>query len=422
MGIKKIWKRILPVLLLAALLTGTAAADAPLKSLTQYYAAETALYGEAVCPALMPGSEDGLVQVRWICRSKKPVFVHYGPDDGTGKPAAEHFTAAAECRQTRKLSPLNNVFLRWAEIPAGEGDMLYGLAAEGEEPAVYYPILRSSDEGLRVVMSSDSHVANYKQARTFDETMTAALERGNADLFFHGGDVVENSRVAPYILTHFAPVTRSVPMAAVCGNHDLSGILYDYFDMPHRDAKTGDYWFIQGKVLFVGLNVEMRDNRLHAQYIRQTVPAHREGCDWVVVALHYSTMGFGPHVHDRPVQLLRFAIASAISETDVDLVISGHDHEYNRSWLMGPEKEAPGSDGDTLVKKEGETLYMCLPTAVGTKFYKKSKEPFFPVAKGALKSARGYVIADFTPGSIVVEAWDAESGQSVDRFTLSRAS
>ena len=419
MGKRKIARRALALLLCAVFLSG-AAADVPIRSLTADYAAETVLFGEAVCPTLLPGGEDGMVQVRWLSRSDEPVWIHYGPDDGTGRLPEEHSRVSAESRRTTKLSTFR-VWLHWAEIPAGDGTTLYGLAPEGEEPAVLYPVRRSDGGAFRVIMSSDSHVANYKQARLFEETMELAMERGEADLFFHGGDLAENARVAPYILTHSAPVTRSVPMAVVCGNHDRSAILYDYFEMPHLDKKSGDYWFIQGNVLFVGLNVDMRNWQLHADYIRQTVPAHREGSDWVVVAVHYSTMGFGSHVHDRRVQNLRFAIAPAISETDVDLVISGHDHEYNRSWLIGPEDAAPDSDGDALVKREGEALYVCLPTAVGTKFYTRVKEPFFPVAKGALKNERGYVIADFTPESITIEARRVEDGVLADRFTLSKA-
>ena len=418
---KRRWKTCLLFVLLTGLLTGTALAAAPVQCLTPTYAAETVLFGEAVCPTLLPGDGDGTVVVRWIARHGDPVAVHWGPDDGSGALPAEHSEILAESEVSKTFSANYRTHLFRAELTLSPGDYLYGLAPEGEEPETLYPIHWRTEEGFRVVMSSDSHISNGKQTRIYEEAVLAAAGERGADLVFHAGDLSENTKSDPYTMTNTAPHTRSVPTAIVAGNHDRSGTIYRYFAMPNMDKKTGDYWFIQGNILFVGLNIGYKDYHAHAEYVRRTVPAHREGCDWVVAAIHYSMESNGSHGHDRPVALFRMNLAPAFAETDVDLVISGHDHEYDRSYLLDAEGMVEDSGGEAVEKKEGETLYVSLPTAVGTKFYKRVTVPLYPLAAEAQKFERGYVTADFTPDALELTAWNAETGAVEDHVILTKA-
>ena len=78
------WKTPEKLLTLALCLLLFTGAALPPESLTPTYTAETVLCGEAVCPVLLPGSEDGSVLVRWFSPHVDPVDVVYGPDDGAG--------------------------------------------------------------------------------------------------------------------------------------------------------------------------------------------------------------------------------------------------------------------------------------------------------------------------------------------------
>ena len=107
------------------------------------------------------------------------------------------------------------------------------------------------------------------------------------------------------------------------------------------------------------------------------------------------------------------------ARADVDLVLSGHDHEYDRSLLYAGATPVQGSGGPSVRKAEGETLYVSLPTAVGTKFYGKESLLNEPPAAEAMKFEPGYVLARFSEKTLVLRAYTAE-GELADSVVLSR--
>ena len=410
-------RAILYLALLMCLAVFVGSAPAYYRSVTPTWEAATVLYGEAVCPTLLPGSEDGSVIIRWVSWTAKPVTLHYGEDDGSGVLGEGHSVLPVSCERSGALG----LFVYSAELYLTPGEWLYSLTEEGEtEPGVLYPIHWRTGEAFRVVMSSDSHVSNGAQTAPYEEAIAAALGTEGADLIIHGGDLNDNTEASPYVLSHNAPHTRSVPTLALCGNHDLAVMIYGYFTPPHLEARTGDYWTVQGNVLFVGLNVNLRDMPAHQRYLREAVTDHREGCDWVVLLIHYSMMSNGAHAMDGPVIQFRDALRELIAELDVDLVISGHDHEYDRSYLIGAEDMVEGSGGETVEKEPGQALYLSLPTASGVKHYSRSRESLYPLAVEGLLHERGYVTAEFTPECVRFQARSADTDETVDRFVLRR--
>ena len=414
--------RLLALIVCLLVLTG---AGFPPASITPTYTAETVLCGEAVCPVLLPGNTDGSVTVRWLSLHSEPVDVLYAPDDGTGEPGAAWTAVRADSAPSGVYTGYPRLNVYQAELPLAPGSWLYGLAPAGETPSVLYPVVIRREGTFRAVMSSDSHMSNFRQAAVYDETVLTAAGQKGADLIIHTGDVIDDADADPFVLGQDASHTRSIPTLAVPGNHDRSVVLYEYLSMPHSDRATGDYWTVQGNVLFVGLNIDVRYPDGHAQYLRETVPAHREGCDWVVVLIHYSLMSSGYHARDQVMYDLRKALAPVLRETDVDLVLSGHDHMYCRSVLCDGEERIPFTAGERVDKHPGETMYITLPTATGTKFYEPI--PGYPdpprdqVAVEALRYARGYVTADFRKESVEFNAWNADTGERVDHFILTRA-
>ena len=414
--------RLLALALCLLLFTG---AGIPPASITPTYTGETDLRGEAVCPVLLPGTADGYVIVRWLSLHSEPVDVLYAPDDGTGEPGDAWTAVRAECAPSGIYTGYPRLCAYRAELPLGPGSWVYGLAPAGETPGVCYPVTVRRGETFRAVMSSDSHMSNFRQASLYDETILAAAGEKGADLIIHAGDVIDDADTDPFVLGQDTAHTRSIPTLAVCGNHDRSVVLYEYLAMPHSDKTTGDYWTIQGNVLFLGLNIGVRYPEGHARFVRETVPAHREGCDWVVVVLHYSLMSSGYHAWDQVMYDLRKALAPAFEDTDVDLVLSGHDHMYCRSLACRGEELISGTAGERVAKRPGEAVYITLPTATGTKYYEPVPGNLDPpreqVAAEDLRYARGTVTADFREQSIEINAWNAETGERVDHFILTRA-
>ena len=90
-------------------------------------------------------------------------------------------------------------------------------------------------------------------------------------------------------------------------------------------------------------------------------------------------------------------------------------------YLLDAAGPVEGSGGETLEKKEGETLYISLPSAVGTKYYKRVTVPVYPLAAEAMKFERGNVTADFAPGRLELTAWNAVTGAAEDHVILTKA-
>ena len=413
---------LLPVLLLPALLLTPAFAADTVRSVTSTYTAETVVNDEVVCPALIPGPEDGSVIVRWVSSNHDPVYVHFGPGDGSEPLSGSWSCVEAEAKQTTVFSTASRLYIWSATLALEPGEYLYGLSGgRREAPETLYPLRWRMGDTFRVVLTADSHLSNGKQAALHEEAVLACSGDQGADLVLHAGDVNENTKSFPFVITHDTASSRSIPFAAVAGNHDRDRSLYAYLMPPNQDEKTGDYWFIMDNVLFVGLNIWCNAPVYHADYVSRIVPEHRADCDWVVVMIHYSMMGDGAHAHDPVVVNTRIALEPVFSETDVDLVLSGHDHEYDRSYLIGPDGMVEDTGGRSVEKHAGETLYLSLPTATGTKFYKRVKSPLYPLAVSAMKFERGVAVADFSPGGVTVRVLNLETGVLEDQFLLTRA-
>ena len=400
-----------------------AAAGEPVTSITREYAAETVLEGEAVCPLLLPGGTDSVLYVRWISRHSDPVTVHYGPDDGSGRLPAKHATAEAAPVRSRYFSNAYKTYLFYAELQVEPGTKyLYGLSLDSTVPTTLYAFTTAGEAAFSAAFTSDAHVANARHAGELDAAMEQAREKDGISLICCTGDVNENSDTEPFVLTAGAPVARSVPIAAVCGNHDLDLTFYEYFRLPNEDAKTRDYWFVKDNVLFLGLNIGCRDAAAHAAFIRAAAKQNGD-CAWTVAMLHFSLWSNGSHGRDALVLYFRDNLPPAFSEAGVDIRISGHDHEYDRSPLIdGKGEPVAGSDGARAEARPGQVLYLSIPTATGTKFYTRITACPFPPAAEALKDTCGYVLADFTADAVTIRAISLADGQTVDSFTLTQAS
>ena len=109
----------------------------------------------------------------------------------------------------------------------------------------------------------------------------------------------------------------------------------------------------------------------HAEFIDEVVAEHGDQARWTVLGFHHSIYSTATHWNDLDVKRLRKAIPPVAARNDIDLVVSGHDHIYNRTFLMdGEGKPVEGSEAGAEEEKEGgQTLYLTLTSSSGSKFY-----------------------------------------------------
>lgn len=220
-------------------------------------------------------------------------------------------------------------------------------------------------------------------AAGWDRTLSsAAAIADNPSFFYSLGDQVNSAGNQEQYAQYLAPdETRTIPQATTIGNHDVSSKAYEqHFNRPNVSqdhggggviTSGGDYWFIEDGVLFLNINSNSSDMDAHAEFIDEVVAEQGDQARWTVLGFHHSIYSTATHWNDFDVKRLRKAIPPVAARNDIDLVVSGHDHIYNRTFLMdGEGKPVEGSEaGAEEEKEDGQTLYLTLTSSSGSKFY-----------------------------------------------------
>ena len=157
-----------------------------------------------------------------------------------------------------------------------------------------------------------------------------------------------------------------VPVMVCPGNGDVfscgadgketCGCMCDYttrFKMPctvERNCLTQNFWssWSMGHVRFIGLDSEavfwcnsvqnhtQQMEWLKAELAAANVPAERVAHPWIVAYVHRplwtSEKGAGPTCNTTEQQGMRDAFEQVLHEAGVDLVLSGHNHMYERTY------------------------------------------------------------------------------------------
>jgi hypothetical protein len=164
----------------------------------------------------------------------------------------------------------------------------------------------------------------------------------------------------------------------VDGNHDYGlgqyfGYHYNLANQSTEDGATafgndGDYWFTYGNSLFMVLNSNTLSAATHAVFIGQAIAAN-PNARWKIVSFHHSLYSDASHTADADIIFRRAAYPPVFDQYNIDVVLSGHDHSYTRSYQMlgGMPVSRPG-DSVMAVNPRG-TLYMTLNSGSGSKFY-----------------------------------------------------
>ena len=220
-------------------------------------------------------------------------------------------------------------------------------------------------------------------AAGWDRTLSSAVATADDPSFFYSlGDQINSAGNQEQYAQYLAPeATRTIPQATTIGNHDVSSKAFEqHFNRPNVSqdhggggviTSGGDYWFIEDGVLFLNINSNSSDMDAHAEFIDEVVAEHGDQARWTVLGFHHSIYSTATHWNDLDVKRLRKAIPPVAARNDIDLVVSGHDHIYNRTFLMdGEGKPVEGSEAGAEEEKEGgQTLYLTLTSSSGSKFY-----------------------------------------------------
>jgi 3',5'-cyclic AMP phosphodiesterase CpdA len=195
------------------------------------------------------------------------------------------------------------------------------------------------------------------------------------------------NRLGDTVFAPFAGVLDGgTSLLGVLGNHDVelghAAGQMAALGMPWR-------WYTRtfGDLLLVVLDSTEPDSPQQLEFLRDALETSEE--TWKVVALHHPPYAAGSHGSDLPA---REAFAATFADNGVDLVLAGHEHDYERSVPI---------DGVTYVVSGG-----------AAKLRPTGEEAFTEFSASVLH----FVTLDVWEDSLVVTAFFQEG--VLDRFVL----
>jgi hypothetical protein len=237
-------------------------------------------------------------------------------------------------------------------------------------------LFRTAEQNLNsftFINITDTQGSNAKDYALWKNTLDKALAKfPSAKFLLHTGDMTDNGGKT-YQWDLFTDAAKrellSLPIEPVVGNHEVINTnnknknaknFTDRFNLP-KELNTGTrqgtvYSFDYGNVHIAIMNTQCGSSNFKKQSEWLKTDMKKSNKPWKIVALHR-----GPYGATYDTTDIRNAWAPVFDELKIDLVLSGHDHNYVRSYPMKNNSKVKAGQG---------TLYMISNTG-GIKFYPK---------------------------------------------------
>jgi predicted phosphodiesterase len=214
-------------------------------------------------------------------------------------------------------------------------EVLYRISTDSVELASgSFRTASSPDQPFSFAVIGDSGIGSGEQYAVADQMV--ALD---PHFVLHTGDVIYPDGQAdgydPFFFQPYQALARRAPVFPSLGNHDYHtqrGQPYlDAFYLPHNNpANTERYYsFEWGNAHFTALDFNTGPDEAQLDWLRDDLRATDK--TWKIVFYHQAIYSSGPHGHESWVEAKRALLAPIFEEHDVDLVINGHDHAYERT-------------------------------------------------------------------------------------------
>lgn len=242
---------------------------------------------------------------------------------------------------------------------------------------------RGSTGAFRMWIVGDSGTGGSRQIAVRD-TMLAATADRRPDLFLHMGDMAYSSGTTSEFDANFfaiyADILRQTPCWPTMGNHEgasadsgtQSGPYYEAYVLP-TDGSAGGlasgteayYAFDWANVHFVVLDSHDSPRGTTGAMLRWLEEDLAVAdATWLVAYFHHPPYTAGTHDSDTEGQLIemRENALPILEAHGVDLVLAGHSHIYERSWLLRGAYDTPTTAGGHVVDRgdgrlEGDGAY-----------------------------------------------------------------
>ncbi|HLL52281.1 MAG TPA: metallophosphoesterase [Myxococcaceae bacterium] len=268
--------------------------------------------------------------------------VRYGPNGGTSQVAENKGAATDHAIRLDGLSPAT----RYSYVVQACGSTLGATKSFVTAPA-------RGTRKVRFAAMGDFGMGNEAQAQVL-----ASIVQNKPELLLGLGDIAYDAgseqELQDHLFTPMAPLMAEVPLFAALGNHEygtdqgqptLDG-LHQPSNNPQRTERY--YSFDWGHVHFVALDstcavgAATRDRcDRDAMLAWAKADLEQSRAPWKIVFFHHPLWSSGSHGSTLK---MRAKYAPIFEATGVDLVLTGHDHDYERTKPMRGDGEASGTE------------------------------------------------------------------------------
>lgn len=254
----------------------------------------------------------------------------------------------------------------------------------------------TAEDPLHIAVFGDSGVATTTQYE-----VAAEMTSWQPELLLHTGDIAYSSGTEEEFINTFFTVYSNllseIPFYGSIGNHDYTtesaGPYKTLFETPINSTNEDYYSFNYDNIHFVSLNTNLDYSVGSTMYAWLENDLASTNKKWVVVFFHQPPYS-SSNVHGSTVDM-QTTIVPIFETYDVDLVLNGHDHDYERfDKINGVQYIVTGGGGNSLYE-------------LGTEL---EQSAYF-------LSENHFVGLTVTPDSIAIEAID-EDGFVFDAVTL----
>jgi len=223
-----------------------------------------------------------------------------------------------------------------------------------ERPFRFRTAPSDRSRGLKLCVLGDSG------ADTEEQRDVADLMRGiNPDIVIHTGDIDYASRIEDTLFAMYRDLLQSRPFYFARGNHDLNHDWNAIFPPPNENAtgKGSIYSFDWGCAHFtcVDTNTDALAGAVgQLAFIDEDLAAAKSrGAKWLIIFCHEPPYTGGSY--GRLERVAHEVIPPLADKHGVDLVLSGHDHNYQRSHPVRGEKRVDAWHNPDFVQPRGTT-------------------------------------------------------------------
>ena len=346
-------------------------------------------------PYLQSGTSSSVI-IKWRTDDATENVVHYGLDPNSLTLSASNSTSTTE--HAVQLTGLSADVKYFYSV----GTSSVTLAGGDRDHFVVTAPVPGTAKPTRIWVIGDSGTANGN-ARAVRDAFLEFTESRDPDLWIMLGDnAYDEGNDVEYQAAVFETYPQVLPRTVLwptLGNHDgrsadsttESGPYYDIFSLP-RNGEAGGvasgteayYSFDYGNMHFICLDSYETDRSADGAmmtWLEADLQANDK--EWIIAFWHHGPYSKGPRDSDEVGRsiLLRENAVPLLERYGVDLVLTGHSHAYERTYLIDGHYGFSDTFTDAMKKNPGDG------SATGDGAYQK------PAAVGAPRAGAVYVVA-----------------------------